>query len=104
MKITLLGAADTVIGSRHLVEAGGARVLLDSAHLHEEDVLARLDAFALVRGRDLRQRQGHRRARAALLEGDGAAAAQGLVGAAGRRSIIIFIIECIICMRLSIIW
>ena len=29
MKITFLGAADTVTGSKHLVEAGGARVLLD---------------------------------------------------------------------------
>ncbi|WP_428421792.1 MBL fold metallo-hydrolase RNA specificity domain-containing protein [Methylibium sp.] len=29
MKITFLGAADTVTGSRHLVELGGARVLLD---------------------------------------------------------------------------
>ena len=29
MKITFLGAADTVTGSRHLVEAGGTRVLLD---------------------------------------------------------------------------
>ncbi|HSV70427.1 MAG TPA: MBL fold metallo-hydrolase [Methylibium sp.] len=29
MKIRFLGAADTVTGSRHLVEAGGARVLLD---------------------------------------------------------------------------
>lgn len=29
MKITFLGAADTVTGSRHLVEAGGSRVLLD---------------------------------------------------------------------------
>jgi metallo-beta-lactamase family protein len=29
MKISFLGAADTVTGSRHLVEAGGARVLLD---------------------------------------------------------------------------
>ncbi len=29
MKITFLGAADTVTGSKHLVEAGGARVLFD---------------------------------------------------------------------------
>ena len=29
MKLTFLGAADTVTGSKHLVEAGGARVLLD---------------------------------------------------------------------------
>jgi metallo-beta-lactamase family protein len=29
MKITFLGAADTVTGSRHLVEAGGTHVLLD---------------------------------------------------------------------------
>ncbi|MCI4430022.1 MAG: MBL fold metallo-hydrolase [Burkholderiales bacterium] len=29
MKITFLGAADTVTGSKHLVDAGGARVLLD---------------------------------------------------------------------------
>ena len=29
MKISFLGAADTVTGSRHLVEAGGSRVLLD---------------------------------------------------------------------------
>jgi metallo-beta-lactamase family protein len=29
MKITFLGAADTVTGSRHLVEAGGTRILLD---------------------------------------------------------------------------
>ena len=29
MKISFLGAADTVTGSQHLVEAGGARVLLD---------------------------------------------------------------------------
>ncbi len=29
MKITFLGAADTVTGSKHLVEAGGAKVLLD---------------------------------------------------------------------------
>jgi metallo-beta-lactamase family protein len=29
MKITFLGAADTVTGSKHLVDAGGVRVLLD---------------------------------------------------------------------------
>jgi metallo-beta-lactamase family protein len=29
MKITFLGAADTVTGSKHLIDAGGARVLLD---------------------------------------------------------------------------
>ena len=29
MKISFLGAADTVTGSKHLVQAGGARVLLD---------------------------------------------------------------------------
>ena len=29
MRITFLGAADTVTGSRHLVDAGGARILLD---------------------------------------------------------------------------
>ena len=29
MQITFLGAADTVTGSRHLVDAGGARILLD---------------------------------------------------------------------------
>ena len=29
MKITFLGAADTVTGLKHLVDAGGARVLLD---------------------------------------------------------------------------
>ena len=29
MKVSFLGAADTVTGSKHLVEAGGARVLLD---------------------------------------------------------------------------
>ncbi|WP_036250068.1 MBL fold metallo-hydrolase, partial [Methylibium sp. T29] len=29
MKLTFLGAADTVTGSKHLVEMGGARVLLD---------------------------------------------------------------------------
>ena len=29
MKITFLGAADTVTGSKHLIEIGGMRVLLD---------------------------------------------------------------------------
>jgi hypothetical protein len=37
MKITFPGAADSVTGSRHLVEAGRARVLPDSAHLQEKD-------------------------------------------------------------------
>jgi metallo-beta-lactamase family protein len=29
MKISFLGAADTVTGSRHVVEIGGQRILLD---------------------------------------------------------------------------
>jgi metallo-beta-lactamase family protein len=58
MKIRFLGAADGVTGSRHLVESGGARILLDCGlfqgwKLHRErnwaapDFIAGLDAVVL---------------------------------------------------------
>ena len=41
MQITFLGAADTVTGSKHLVNIGGQRILLDRSEEHTSELQSR---------------------------------------------------------------